>query len=72
MERALDAGVFAKGALKLELINAREKIAHVGDVCGHMVFCAGIKISFAARDGRRNALIFQAQDPTRLCCSRRA
>ena len=55
--------VLAEGALKLELIDAREEIAHVGHVAGDMIFRAGIEIGFGARDGRSDALIFQAKIP---------
>src|SRR5580704_10093137 len=66
IQRALVTGSFAERALKLELVNGRKEIAHVRNVGRHVVLCAGIEVGFAARDGRRDALILLAKFPPRF------
>lgn len=71
VKRALEGGGFAKGALKLKLVNAGEEIASVRDVCRNVILCARIKVGFGAADGRSNALILQAKIPPRFVEVRR-
>ena len=61
MQRPCPAGLFASGFVELELQDTGEKIAGVGRVTGDMEFGTGVEISFAAFDGRDDALILQPQ-----------
>ena len=72
MQRALVTGFAAERAMKLELQNVREEITRVGNISRDVIFRARIEILLAARDGRRDALIFQRAAPTTPGCNSRA
>ena len=51
---------------ELELVDAGEEVAGVGDVAGDVIFGAGIEVGFGAGDGWGYALIFFAERPPGL------
>src|SRR5256885_2152564 len=63
VQGALEAHRFAERAVELELQDAGEEVARVGNVGGHVVLRAGIEVGFAALDGGRDALVATAQFP---------
>src|SRR2546427_1233343 len=66
VQRPGDACRPAQRAVKLELENVRQEVAHVRHVRGNVVFRAGIEIRFAPRARRPNPLILQTQLPPGL------
>ena len=66
VQRGRAAGGLRQRAVKLELQDVGQEVAHVGYIGGHVVLGAGIEIGLAARRGRRDALVFQAKLPPRL------
>jgi hypothetical protein len=53
---ALEAGVAAHRAVKLELQNVREEISRVRIIGRHLIFRPGVEVAFAALRGRRDVL----------------
>ena len=66
VERAFVAGGVTHCLVELELVDAGEEVAGVGDVAGDVVFGAGIEVGFGAGYGRGYALVFFAQGPPGL------
>ena len=66
VERALVTGGVTHRLVELELVDAGEEVAGVGNVGGDVVFGAGIEVGFGAGDGRGDALVLLAESPPGL------
>src|SRR5664279_4546015 len=66
VERTLASGDPRQRAVKLELEDVRQKVAHIRDVAGHVELRAGVEILLVPRHRRRDALVFLPQLPPRL------
>jgi hypothetical protein len=56
-ERALESGVAAHRAVKLELQDVREEISRVRTIGRRLIFRLGVEVAFAALRGRRDVLM---------------
>ena len=63
MQRLFAPRRLGQRAMKLELQNVGEKVAHVRNVGGHVILGAGVEILLASVYGRSHALVFQLQFP---------
>ena len=66
VQRSGASGGLRERAVKLELQNVREEVAHVRNIGGDVILRGRIEIRFAAIDRRRDSLIFLAQLPPGL------
>ena len=72
VERRRAARDLGERPVELELQDAREEIARVGRVVGHVVLRARVEPLFAARRTTARRPDTSGVDPTTPCCSRSA